>query len=575
MANIVNYYEELNISKDLSLEEVNAELVKLERVWHQREINQPEKARKMLTLIDDARSVFQSDEARKDYDYALENDNEDNVNVAVQGGIEKQINTVRGYLNSKEYDLAKIALEKALNANQGQDNPELFSIAATVYAANRDYDSALRYINEAIVLAPDTPDYYQTKGFIYSLITKAREKAGDKESMVAYATKSYGAYKVAYEKASANPEYDFLKSLIAMDMTNILIDSPRLLHTPRDMELVERLVKEAVVAFPDAEEILRYSGIDAEKEELDCYNIEKNVYEAEIKECVDRIIEEFPGLTEKQGWILEEVSTFFCSTDMQERDTEVTTKYRFVLNGQGKLCEYVDEERDIEDGWPGHWHCTHEHTSWMQSAVFDASSVGTYFLAQFDFDVYWNMETKATSNGKVRRNGRYMEEIFRYANSIYSPDSDDMIRLARKSFKKGYGLYCALQKILEIKSAPITVVPEPPKPPVQQAPAPAPVPSPSPASSQSGGMKGGCYIATAVYGSYDCPEVWVLRRFRDNMLAQTWFGRLFIKIYYAISPSMVRHFGEAKWFTDFWRNRLDDMISKLKQNGLSDAPYND
>ena len=26
---------------------------------------------------------------------------------------------------------------------------------------------------------------------------------------------------------------------------------------------------------------------------------------------------------------------------------------------------------------------------------------------------------------------------------------------------------------------------------------------------------GACYVATAVYGSYDCPEVWTLRRFRD------------------------------------------------------------
>ena len=26
---------------------------------------------------------------------------------------------------------------------------------------------------------------------------------------------------------------------------------------------------------------------------------------------------------------------------------------------------------------------------------------------------------------------------------------------------------------------------------------------------------GGCYVATAVYGSYDCPQVWTLRRYRD------------------------------------------------------------
>lgn len=31
---------------------------------------------------------------------------------------------------------------------------------------------------------------------------------------------------------------------------------------------------------------------------------------------------------------------------------------------------------------------------------------------------------------------------------------------------------------------------------------------------------GGCYVATAVYGSYDCPQVWTLRRFRSFSLAK-------------------------------------------------------
>ena len=31
----------------------------------------------------------------------------------------------------------------------------------------------------------------------------------------------------------------------------------------------------------------------------------------------------------------------------------------------------------------------------------------------------------------------------------------------------------------------------------------------------------GCYIATCVYGSYDCPQVWTLRRFRTACLAKT------------------------------------------------------
>ncbi|MDO5478959.1 MAG: CFI-box-CTERM domain-containing protein [Clostridia bacterium] len=54
---------------------------------------------------------------------------------------------------------------------------------------------------------------------------------------------------------------------------------------------------------------------------------------------------------------------------------------------------------------------------------------------------------------------------------------------------------------------------------------------------------GGCYVATAVYGSYDCPEVWTLRRFRDDTLAKTWYGRMFIRVYYAVSPTLVKWFG--------------------------------
>ena len=59
----------------------------------------------------------------------------------------------------------------------------------------------------------------------------------------------------------------------------------------------------------------------------------------------------------------------------------------------------------------------------------------------------------------------------------------------------------------------------------------------------SGESTGGCYIATAVYGSYDCPEVWTLRRFRDEVLAKNCFGRAFIRFYYALSPWLVRRFG--------------------------------
>ncbi len=85
----------------------------------------------------------------------------------------------------------------------------------------------------------------------------------------------------------------------------------------------------------------------------------------------------------------------------------------------------------------------------------------------------------------------------------------------------------------------------------------------------------GCYVATAVYGSYDCPEVWTLRRFRDNTLAETWYGRAFIQTYYSISPILVKWFGHTKWFKKMWKAPLDNLVHKLKSNGVESTPYAD
>ena len=85
----------------------------------------------------------------------------------------------------------------------------------------------------------------------------------------------------------------------------------------------------------------------------------------------------------------------------------------------------------------------------------------------------------------------------------------------------------------------------------------------------------GCYVATAVYGSYDCPEVWTLRRYRDYTLAETWYGRAFVKTYYAISPTLVKWFGHTKWFKKMWQGKLDRMVAKLQANGVENTPYED
>lgn len=85
----------------------------------------------------------------------------------------------------------------------------------------------------------------------------------------------------------------------------------------------------------------------------------------------------------------------------------------------------------------------------------------------------------------------------------------------------------------------------------------------------------GCYVATCVYGSYDCPEVWTLRRFRDDILSENIFGRLFIKCYYAVSPTAVKLFGDYKWFHKIFKKPLDRLVEKLNSDGVENTQYYD
>jgi len=88
-------------------------------------------------------------------------------------------------------------------------------------------------------------------------------------------------------------------------------------------------------------------------------------------------------------------------------------------------------------------------------------------------------------------------------------------------------------------------------------------------------MNKGCYVATCVYGSYDCPEVWTLRRYRDEYLSESFWGRCFIKLYYLISPRVVKMFGKATWFHRICRRRLDKFVASLRSKGYESTPYKD
>jgi hypothetical protein len=57
---------------------------------------------------------------------------------------------------------------------------------------------------------------------------------------------------------------------------------------------------------------------------------------------------------------------------------------------------------------------------------------------------------------------------------------------------------------------------------------------------------GGCFIATAAFGSSGAPDIVVLRGFRDEVLIRSLIGRGFISIYYRYSPKVADYIAMHK-----------------------------
>lgn len=80
------------------------------------------------------------------------------------------------------------------------------------------------------------------------------------------------------------------------------------------------------------------------------------------------------------------------------------------------------------------------------------------------------------------------------------------------------------------------------------------------------GVVGGekrCFIATAVYGSENAPDVLILRRFRDDILLSSMFGRFLINIYYRLSPPVARLLSSNSFLRRVVRKAVVHPIAKM------------
>ncbi|MFB3924899.1 MAG: CFI-box-CTERM domain-containing protein [Syntrophales bacterium] len=86
--------------------------------------------------------------------------------------------------------------------------------------------------------------------------------------------------------------------------------------------------------------------------------------------------------------------------------------------------------------------------------------------------------------------------------------------------------------------------------------------SSSAAQPSSGG--GGCFIATAAYGSYLAPEVEILRNFRDRWLMTNWAGKRFVQFYYSTSPPVAAFIAKNEYLRLLIRWYITPIVYAIK-----------
>ena len=84
-------------------------------------------------------------------------------------------------------------------------------------------------------------------------------------------------------------------------------------------------------------------------------------------------------------------------------------------------------------------------------------------------------------------------------------------------------------------------------------------------TAQNGNNKSSCYVATATYQDAYHPNVELLRDFRDNVLQNSLFGRLFIKFYYTFGPYAAWLPENSLVIRNISKSVIDYIVNKIRK----------
>jgi hypothetical protein len=86
----------------------------------------------------------------------------------------------------------------------------------------------------------------------------------------------------------------------------------------------------------------------------------------------------------------------------------------------------------------------------------------------------------------------------------------------------------------------------------------------TPDDEDDGGGSGGCFIATAAYGSYLDPKVKILREFRDRQLLTNSVGTELVEFYYRHSPPIAHYIRERETLRTIVRSLLTVIVYSIE-----------
>lgn len=240
---MTDFYKELNgIDPGKSVAEIRNELARQRTTWLNRETVRPEEARKKLSCIDDALKVFATEESKARYDAELEESRRtrppEDPDLARKQEIQRLKNQANQRFEDEDFDLAKIAIDKALSKDVDESDLELLEIAAKICRALGRFAEAQDHINRAIVADEGNPMFYLEKAMVFS--DEAESSVDDPKKEEALRQSERKLYQQAADIAGRNNDARLHSAALGLLAYTLYFDRP--MNRSKGVELARQAV---------------------------------------------------------------------------------------------------------------------------------------------------------------------------------------------------------------------------------------------------------------------------------------------------------------------------------------------